>query len=333
MPASDYRDLQAARIVAGTLTLLSREIREVGRPVDLWNPTLDPEFIRDLAARVGRGEAAPVWVEERHPARGLAVYLPSPWESDFFGFGCARLLGPFMVVEDQREREERVRKLARQAVALAEAQDRRLITVKTFHDPAVLRGFLAENFVLAEILASLQGPVDRTPEGPGGGRDEEVPLTVPPAGFLFLEAEDLPGLAGDVVTGLGDFFYDGHFRHDPDPGPEVARRLWTRIAHDDLAGRADPAVVLWDRKKDRVVGLATACLAGREARLSILAVAAPYQRRGWGRLILAEMFNRLQGRAVQLKVETASYNLPALGLYQSLGLRPAPPLAALHYHR
>lgn len=321
MTGYEYHNLQAARIVAGTLTLLSREIHEVGPPASLWSPALSTEFIRETAARVSRGEALPLWVEERHPARGLAVYVPSPWESDFFGFGCAGLLGPFMVVEDQRDRENRVRKLARLAIEQGRREQRSLIALKTFHDPAVLRGFLAENFILAEIGAALSGPIPET--------DHSLER---PAGFLFLEPEDLPDLTEEVVAGLGDFFYDGQFRHDPDLGPEAARRLWGQIAREDLSGRADPALVLWDRKKDRPVGLATVRILGQEAELAILAVSVHYRGRGLGRLILRETLKRLEGRANLLKVEAASYNLPALNLYQSLGLRLAAPLVALHRH-
>lgn len=316
------RDLQAARIVAGTLTLLSREIREVGHPVDLWSPAISPDFIREAAARVGRGEATPLWVDERHPARGLMMYAPSPWESDFFGFGCARLAGPFMVVEGQRDRETRVRRLARLAVEVGRGDERLLMTVKTAHDPAVLRGFMAEDFVLAEIGASLTGPVPA----------EDISLDRP-ANFLFLEKGDLPDLVDEIVTGLGDFFYDGHFRHDSSPGPEAARRLWSLILKNDLTGEADPVTVVWDRKKDRVAGLTTVRLSGRAARLNIMAVVSSYQGRGLGTLILGETLNRLRALGAEtLAVETASYNLPALSLYQSLGLKPTTPLAALHYH-
>lgn len=319
--ASDYQDLQAARIVAGTLTLLSREIREVGRPVDLWSPPIYPEFIRDIAAEVSRGEADALWVEDRHPARGLAVFRPSPWESNFFGFTCARLLGPFMVVEDQRDREARVASLARQAAGLGLSRNIKLITIKTFHDPAVLRGFLSEGFVLAEIGASLRGLVP----------EEELEIALP-SGFMFVDGEDLPALADEVVAALGDFFYDGHYRHDPVPGPEEARRLWSLMVADDLNGAADPAVVLWDRKKDRPAGLATVRTSDRAAGLSIMAVCPRYQGQGLGRLILAEILNRLIGKAGDLRVETASYNLPALKLYQGLGFVPAAPLVSLHRH-
>jgi ribosomal protein S18 acetylase RimI-like enzyme len=314
-------DPEAARTVAGALALLSREIREAGPPANLWSPDLSPDLIRDVAGRVGRGGAVPLWVEEGRPARGLAVYAPSAWESDFFGYGCARVLGPFLAAEDQRDREARVRRLARQAADRARAQGHRLVTAKIFHDPAVLRGFLAEGFVLAEIGAALAGTV------PG----EEAPAA-PPAGFRFLEREDLPDLAEEIADALGDFCYDGHYRHDPEPGPETARRLWSPAAREDLGGRADPAVALWDIEKGRAAGLAAVRLAGQEAVLSILAVSAPYRGRGLGRLLLRESLNRLRGRAARLRAETASYNLPALKLYQRLGLTPVAPLAALHLH-
>ena len=317
----DLQNLHTARIVAGTLTLLSREIREVGPPVDLWSPPISPEFIREVAAGVSRGEAEALWVEERHPARGLAVFRPSDWESIFFGFNCARLLGPFMVVEDQIDREARVSNLAGQALELSRSRGVKMVTAKTFHDPAVLRGFLSQGFVLAEIGAALEGsPPENT---------IEVPL---PPGFVFIEGDDLKELADETVAALGDFFYDGHYRHDPSPGPDEARKLWSRVAAEDMKGAADPAVVLWDRKKDRPAGLGTVRQSGREAGLSILTICPRYQGQGLGRLLLGEIMNRLVGRASRLRVETASYNLPALKLYQRQGLSPAPPLIALHLH-
>ncbi len=239
-------NLQAARIVAGTLTLLAREIRETGPPVDLWSPALTPDFIRDAAAMVGRGAALPLWVDERHPARGLAIYHRSDWESEFLGFEAARLLGPFMVAEDQADREARTRRLAALAAGQGRLSGHRLITVKTCHDPAVLRGFLAESFVLAEIGAALEGAVPA-----------EVWPVERPAGFLILEDDDAREMAAEAVAVMGDFFYDGHWRHDLRPGPEAARRLWSQAALEDLTGQGDPALILWDQRRDRPAALAT----------------------------------------------------------------------------
>lgn len=316
-------EAHSARIVAGTLTLLSREIHQVGRPVTLWSPEIEPEFIRETAAKVAAGKALPLWVEERHPARGLAVYIGSPWESEILGLPCGRLAGPFMVVEDQIDRENRVRKLARLAIEQGKLAGHKMIISKTIHDPAVLRGFLAEGFVLAEIGASLKGDV---PEESGR------PLESLPQGFCFLSGEELKEVAEEAVETLGDFFYDGHFRHDPVPGPEAAARLWSRVALDDLNGLAEPALLLWDRSRNRAGGLATVRRDGYRARLSILAVSPHYQGRGFGRRLMAEVLSRLEGRAREIDVETSSYNLPALSLYLSLGLVHTTPLAALHCH-
>ncbi len=313
--------LQSARIVAGTLTLLAREIRESGPPANLWSPQLTPDFIRDAAALVERGEALPLWFDERRPARGLVIYRHSAWESEFLGFGAGRLMGPFMMVDEQVERELRVRRLAALAISESRAMGHKLITIKTCHDPAVLRGFLGENFVLAEIGASFSGAVP----------DEPVAADSP-SGFSIVEGDEAGKLAEESVAALGDFFYDGHFRHDVRPGPETARRLWSRVALDDLAGAADPALILWDQRRDRAAALATVRPGHAHACLSILAVAAAYRGRGLGRYIMLEILNRLAGRAASLRVETASYNLPALKLYTSLGFAPLAPLAALHYH-
>ena len=185
---------------------------------------------------------------------------------------------------------------------------------------------LAGGFGLAEILNVLT--LELTPNSDGSDG--------PPPGFIWLERgrEEVAALVDD----LGDFFYDGHLRHDSKPGPEAARRIWRQAALDDLAGAADEVVILWDRAGRRGAGLATASLAnGEEAVLSILALARPYMGRGLGRPLLSELIRRLNGRIDpksrgRLRVETAAYNLPALALYQALGFKPGPPLAALHLH-
>ncbi|KXS55866.1 MAG: hypothetical protein AMR96_05940 [Candidatus Adiutrix intracellularis] len=246
----------AARIVAGTLTLLSRELHEAGHPADLWTPKLWPEYIRETAARVSQGEATVLWAERSHPARGLVIYEASPEESTFFGFSCARLWGPYLMVKEQRDREIRVRKLARLAINLFQTRDDHFLTLKTSHDPASLRGFLAEGFILAEIGATLISPVPKIP----GAAEDRLP------NFIFLEQTKASKLASNLVAELGIFFYDGHLRHDSEVGPEAADRFWSARLAGDLAGAAQETIILWDRPKDRVAGLATARLNKQGAR-------------------------------------------------------------------
>jgi ribosomal protein S18 acetylase RimI-like enzyme len=104
------------------------------------------------------------------------------------------------------------------------------------------------------------------------------------------------------------------------------------VALEDLNGQGDPALILWDQRRGRPAAVSTVRPGGSSATLSILAVAAPYRGRGLGRLMMRETLNRLIGRIGGLRVETASYNLPALRLYTSLGFTHTAPLAALHYH-
>ena len=308
-----------ASALASALARLGASLASAGRPFDLWTPHLTPGEIRDAADRVARGAAEVLWLDKADPDRGFLVYAPSPGETVFFGYGCARLAGPYLPPENQERREAGARRLA--GLAAARARGDRLITLKTGLDPAALRGLLAGGFVLAETLAVLSLDLAR----PAG------PPPEPPPGFAWPKLG--PSEAEGVVEALGDFFYDGHLRHDAKPGPEAARLIWRRTALDDLAGAAQEAVVLWDQTGRRSAGLATARPAGgEEAALSILALAEPYRGRGLGRPLLAELIRRLTGRAGRLRAETAAYNLPALSLYLALGFKPAPPLAALHLH-
>ena len=321
--------------LAAALTRLAGSLAVSGRPFDLWAPPLTPGDIEAMAERVARGAAKVLWADEADPDRGFLLYSPSLGETSFFGYGCARLAGPYIPPENQERREAKAAGLARLIAARCRERGDRLVTIKTGLDPAVLRGLLAGGFVLAETVAVLT--LDLTNDlvkavWPSDG---------PPLGFVWLESsrdrERVEVLASALVEDLGDFFYDGHLRHDPRPGPEAARQIWRRTALEELAGAADKAadeaVILCDSASGRGAGLATARLGrGREAGLSILALAEPYQGRGLGRPLLLELIHRLLGRADRLRAETAAYNLPALALYQSLGFRPAPPLAVLHLH-
>ena len=415
-----------ASVLAETLARLAGNLASAGRPFDLWTPPLTPRAVRAAAGRVVQGAAEVLWADRADPDQGLMLYTPSAGETAFFGYGCARLAGPYLPPEDQERREAKAARLAALAAARARERGDRLVTLKTGQDPAALRGLLAGGFGLAENLTVLaldldSGP-DRSAEPPPGfiwlepgwreasalvddlgdffydghlrhdsrpgpeaarriwrraalasakardrgdrlvtlktGQDPAVlrgllangfvlaetlavltldlaldpdSSTGPPPGYIWLERGEKE--AASLVDDLGDFFYDGHLRHDPRPGPEAARRIWRRAALDDLAGAADEAVILWDSAARRGAGLATASLGNEaEAVLSILALGAPYRGQGLGRPLLLELIRRLRGKASRLRAETAAYNLPALALYQALGFRLAPPLAALHLH-
>jgi ribosomal protein S18 acetylase RimI-like enzyme len=129
---------------------------------------------------------------------------------------------------------------------------------------------------------------------------------------------------------LGDLFYDGHHRHGPFLPADFPSKLWREVAIRDMAS-GSPAVFLWDERQRRPVGLALAGRSGRLASLTILHVTEDRRGQGLGRLLLNEIIRSLvKLGAKELSIETASWNLPALSLYQGLGLKLRPPLAVLH---
>jgi GNAT superfamily N-acetyltransferase len=306
--------------MAATLTLLAREMDRQPPPYRLWSEPLAASEIRDAALAVAAGEAAALWVEEAHPARGLAIIRPLALESSLLGLGSLRISGPWLVEPEPNERRLAARTIAAKAKAMAPA-GRKFLSVKTWEDPAVIRGFMDEGFEMAELSTRLSGAMDpgRLPEFPflyHAGLSLQTPLPLERAKWL---------------DSLGELFYDGHHRHGPFLPADFPDRLWREVAMRDL-GRGDPAVFLWDDRQSRPVGLALAALSSRSsANLTILHVAEDRRGQGLGRLLLHEIVRSLlKVGAAELSVETASWNLPALSLYQSLGLRLKPPLAVLH---
>jgi ribosomal protein S18 acetylase RimI-like enzyme len=141
-----------------------------------------------------------------------------------------------------------------------------------------------------------------------------------------IEEED----ASDTLSQLGDLFYDGHHLHSPFLPADFSRRLWRRLAEDGLS-RGDLGVFAKDVRLGSAVGLAMASLSGSEAALTVLHVNEERRDQGLGGVILKSLFASLYERGGRtIRAETASWNLPALSLYISLGLRPKAPLIALH---
>jgi ribosomal protein S18 acetylase RimI-like enzyme len=306
--------------MAATLTLLAREMGRQGPPFRLWSEPLAAPEIRDAALQVAAGEAAALWVDDSHPARGLAVIRPLALEGDLLGMMSLRISGPWMVEPDPAERRQAARSIALKAKNLAPQGVRRFLSVKTWQDPAILRGFLDEGFEVAESLARFSGTMDRS-------RLPEFPFLYHPG--LAFRTPRPPERAG-WLEALGDLFYDGHHRHGPFLPPDFGARLWREVALGHM-GRGEPTLFLWDERQDVPVGLALAERRGPDASLTILHVAEERRGDGLGRLLLCEIVRRLMDLGLgSLSVETACWNLPALGLYQGLGLRPRPPLMALH---
>ncbi|MDR2339816.1 MAG: GNAT family N-acetyltransferase [Deltaproteobacteria bacterium] len=310
-----------ARILAATLTLVSREQKGMQPPFSLWYPELAPKDIRDLALDVAFDRSKVLWADDSHPARGLLIFHPQALEGSILGHGSARLKGPYVVDPDQASRQRVAQSLAGKGKALARREGMSFLSAKLPQDPALVRGFCAVGFEFAEASTVLVGPIEKEPMGGTGPKPQTLGVTLRGS-----EEEDVHTL----LSQLGDLFYDGHHLHGPFLPEDFHRKLWRRVAEDGLSA-GDVAVFAKDQRQGVALGFAMAKLQGQEATLSILHVNEERRNQGLGGLMMRHLLGVLRDKgASSIRAETAAWNLPALSLYLSLGLRPRAPLVALH---
>ncbi|MDR1314929.1 MAG: GNAT family N-acetyltransferase [Deltaproteobacteria bacterium] len=319
--AARAKNEASARILAATLTLISREQRTLPPPYSLWTPHMDPGQVREASMLVADGKAQVVWAEDSYPARGLLLYRARILETELLGYGSAVLQGPFLVDPDPDGRQRKTGTMASKALQIARSRGVKFVSVKTSHDPAVLRGFADVGFRVAEVTTCLEGPI-ATPEEP-----------LRPCKIAGVQLK--PGGEEDakaILDHLGDLFYDGHHLHGPFLPEDFSGRLWRMVAERDLASKSCPSLVAMDTRLNVPVGLAVGTVSGQRAYLTILHVAESRRGQGLGKLLLSQLSALLYGKGARtLSVETASWNLPALSLYVSVGLKHAAPLMALHH--
>ncbi|MDR3135231.1 MAG: hypothetical protein LBU69_03965, partial [Deltaproteobacteria bacterium] len=71
----------AAKVLAATMTLMAREMEGLSPPLSLWMPPIKAGDIKGAAQEVISGEAVPLWVDDSHPAMGLAICRSRPLET------------------------------------------------------------------------------------------------------------------------------------------------------------------------------------------------------------------------------------------------------------
>jgi GNAT superfamily N-acetyltransferase len=267
---------------------------------------------------VAAGLADVVWVDDGYPARGLLIRNEQPLETLVLGHRATRLLGPWLFEPDPLERQKIALSLAQKTLNAASGPE--FLAIKAAQDPAVIRGFGQAGFEVAEIGSELSGPilVELIPEFPVKRR-EGLTLKTP----KFREGEEW-------LARLGDLFYDGHYLNGPYLPRDFSGKLWRAVCQG-LLSQGQPALFLWEELGQRPVAMALASVAGEEARLVAIHVAADRRGQGLGEVLLLEMARELARRGAKtLTAETSSYNLPALALYGAIGLKTRAPFVTLH---
>jgi ribosomal protein S18 acetylase RimI-like enzyme len=317
-PGKQYNEA-TARILAGTLTLISREQHELPAPFSLWYPVLSPKHIKDLALDVAFDRSRVIWVDDLHPAMGLIIFHHQELETNILGYKSARLKGPYLVDLDAVSREKTCMSLANKSLTLAKNEDYHFLSVKLPHDPSIIRGFTEEGFVAAEVSTVLKGPITET------APEETLPKL---SGVILKDADEVA--LSNLLNQLGDLFYDGHHLHSPFLPEDFSGKFWNRLTQDGLS-RGDMAIFALDHRTGQALGFAMAELSGDDATLTILHVNEEKRNQGLGNLLMRTLLSKLYQKGGRtMRAETASWNLPALALYISFGLKPLAPLIALH---
>ncbi|MDR2302261.1 MAG: GNAT family N-acetyltransferase [Deltaproteobacteria bacterium] len=310
----------SAKVLAATMTLMAREMGALTPPLSLWMPQPTAIDIKDAAQAVISGQAVVLWVDDSHPAMGLAVCQTQPLESLLLGQGSLRLIGPYMVEPDSLQRYQNTKILAAKAKEVAKISQGQFLSIKTWHDGAILRALIDEGFQMAEIGAKLTGTLDFDPQANDFSNIAGVSLRK-------VKGYEIPGLLDE----FGELFYDGHLKHGPYLPSGFQNALWREVALTDFK-RKEPFVFLFQDRPEEPIGLAWGAVSAPASTLRAIHVSQNRRGQGLGAYLLKALFKQMnQLGAKRITVETASWNLPALRLYQALGLVHDTPLVALHY--
>lgn len=129
-------------------------------------------------------------------------------------------------------------------------------------------------------------------------------------------------------------FSYSRFHLDPRMSSQQANAIKKGWAANACRGRAP--VVYAARVQGRLAGflavLEVTSIHGRDAVIDLVGVDADFQGRGIGRALSRAFIRDFSDRADRLRVGTQISNIPALGLYESLGFRVSSTSYVLHAH-
>ncbi|MEW6263511.1 MAG: GNAT family N-acetyltransferase [Thermodesulfobacteriota bacterium] len=268
----------------------------------LTGETSDPSVFLALAPRNRDQSARPL------SAVGLVRLLA--WDSQFFGFPCARL-EQLLAAGDNARRRAGADEVLDQVMAWCREQGVRFIVGKVAGpDPAMVQALESHGFYLTDTQVALSR------------RDQPIPDSIPPRGFSFADETADPR---ETARAFHRLFYDGRFHHDPRLDVEKADQLWEEAIFSQLQGRSRDMILL--AEDGRPVGLSVVQSGGeasngtRAGCLFIFGLREEYRGQGLGRILLRETLRRITGKYRRLDLETSTFNLPALKLYMSHGFK------------
>jgi ribosomal protein S18 acetylase RimI-like enzyme len=254
---------------------------------------------------------------------GLLAAQPEPWDTEHFGFGCARVGWIFLAGEGPA-RFRTLSGLCRQLRAWCAREQMRLVVGKVdCADVAAVQALEESGFrvVTSELVWTRVGSAP-----PPGRRGGAVCVE-------RVAGRDFPG-----IEAIGGVFYSDRFHADFRLPRAACDALWGRTLVNACRGFADQVIVA--HRSGTPLG-AIVCKLDQEAAgvlgrpvcvFFLVGVAAQAQGQGLGSALMAEALAWAAGHTDLVEVGTQAHNLAAIRLYQKSGFALAQAQFSLHRH-
>ena len=231
-----------------------------------------------------------------------------PWDSKFFGFPVARVLGDILTTDHSDAIERWCEEREIQCLYFLARSD----------DAGTVALAEARGFHLVDVRMTLEQAVS---DAPRSGTAK------PASGIRGAEIDDLPELRRIARLSHTDtrFFFDGRFLRER---CESLYETWIQSSFEGFA-----QAVFVSEVKGRIAGYVTCHLSkeGDEGSIGLIAVDAPHQGKGLGRQLVAAAMEWFTSQNVHpVSVVTQGRNIAAQRLYARTGFIPR--TLELYYH-
>jgi ribosomal protein S18 acetylase RimI-like enzyme len=307
--------MTSSRINIEALTEL---IAASGHGPEVYYQSETPDVLAESLWRKAQAEGTDlILVPDDVRPTGLALVRLLDWDTRFFGYPCA-LIDTILARGDNAARYKSSLEIAGRVLHWCRSRYVRFVAAKLpGPDPVVIQALENQGFYLTNINLCLAWT---------GSEIKKHPLA---SGFRFSTEIDNPKATARTFKQL---FYDGRFHNDPQISRETADRLWEAAVLNQLETEASDVVFI--KTGERTVGLATIKPVENDPKTGILfvfGVLPEFRGHGLGKALLSELLERIEGRFMRIEVETSSFNLPAVRMYQRCGFQVTGSKAGLHW--